>query len=404
MPRRLSQSEFIALLAFLFAAVAFSIDSMLPALPQIAQELTAQDINRAQLVLTSFVLGLGIGTLFTGPLSDAWGRKAVITGGLALYAVAAWYAAHAPTLEGMLAARVVQGMGAAAPRIVGLAMVRDLYKGREMARITSFVMMIFILVPAVAPALGALVISGFGWRGVFYSFIIFAIVNSVWLNIRQEETLSRENRRPLRFATLWNGVKETLSNPTVRIYITVLTLGFAQMFALISTTQQIYADVFDKGDVFTIWFAATALLSGTGTVLNAVMVMRFGMRRIAIAAYGAQTIISGLILAGTLAGVIPPVLAFPVFFFWSVSIFFMAGVTFGNLTALALEPLGHIAGLASSVVGAISTILAAFIAAPIGLMFDGTIVPLLAGALICSAIAFMLMRRTVEPEAEPSAH
>ncbi|MEN8888498.1 MAG: multidrug effflux MFS transporter [Celeribacter marinus] len=398
MPRKLAQPEFVALMAMLTATVALSVDSMLPGIPLIASELTPHDVNRAQLVLTAFVLGLGIGTLINGPLSDRFGRKAVIIGGLTVYAAAAVLAATAPTLETLLAARVIQGLGAAAPRVVTMALIRDLYKGREMARISSFIMMIFILVPAVAPALGALIMLGFGWRGIFGSFVVFAALSGLWLIIRQEETLPKAERRALSMATLIAGTKETFSHRSVQIYTLVLMLGFGQMFGLLSSIQQIYGEVFDKADSFPIWFAAQALISGVGTLMNAKYVVRLGMRRIALSAYIGQIAISSVVLILIGSGLLPDALAFPVFFAWSVSVFFMAGVTFGNIIALSLERLGHVAGIASSLVQGISTIGAVLIAAPIGLAFNGTVIPLTLGTLICSLVAFLLLRRTVDAE------
>ncbi|WP_417248777.1 multidrug effflux MFS transporter [Celeribacter sp.] len=399
MPRRLSQPEFIALLALLSATVAFSMDSMLPALPEIAQTLSPDAPNRAQLILTSFMFGLGLGTLLAGPLSDAFGRRTVIVGGLALYAVAAILTMTVQSLDSLVALRVIQGLGAAAPRVVSTAMVRDLYQGREMARLQSFVMMIFILVPAVAPAIGAVIISGFGWRGVFGSFAVFAAISTFWLMSRQEETLPRENRRPLSISKLIAGTRETLSNASVRIYIAALTLGFGQMFGLLSSIQQIYGEIFDRADSFPMWFALQALISGFGTFFNARFVVTLGMRRIALSAYATQIAISSIVLVITLSGLLPDGLAFPVFFFWSVSVFFMAGVTFGNLISLALEPLGHLAGLGASVTQGIATVLAVLIAAPIGLAFNGTLVPILIGTLLCSGGAFLLLRRTIDTPA-----
>ncbi|MCB1399062.1 MAG: MFS transporter [Rhodobacteraceae bacterium] len=383
------------MLAMLFATIAFSIDAMLPALPQIAAELTPDRINSAQLVLTSFVLGMGVGTFLSGPISDATGRKVAITAGFAIYMVAAVVAARAQTLESLLIARFVQGLGAAGPRIVALAMVRDIYSGREMARVTSFVMMVFILIPAVAPAIGQGIIAMTGWRGVFWAFVLFGLVAAIWLNLRQPETLPPERRRPLRPAPLWSAAREVLANREVRIYIAVLTLGFGQMFALLSSAQQLFA-AYGQGPRFPMWFALMALLSGSGTVLNARFVMRLGMRRIATDAYLMQICSSTLTLALLLSGILAGNWAFAVIFLWSVTVFFMAGVTFGNLNALAMQEMGHIAGMAASVVAAISTVAAVAVAAPVGLMFNGTATPIVLATLICSGVAWLLMRRTMD--------
>lgn len=388
--------EFIAMLALIFASIAFSIDSMLPALPQIARELTPDDVNRAQLVLTAFVAGLGGGLFIAGPLSDAFGRKRIIVIGFAIYAVGAVAAVFAPSLEMLLAARVLQGIGAAGPRIVSLALVRDLYQGREMARITSFVMMIFILVPAVAPSLGAVIIHFAGWRGVFGAFVVLALVGSTWLSLRQVETLPPARRRPLRLKTLISGAREVLGHPQVRLVAVVMTLGFGQMFALLSSAQQLFSETYGKGESFPLWFAGMALLSGTGTMLNARYVMRLGMRRIVTAAYAMQVVVSGVMLVLLTTGLLPPGLAFPAFFLWAVSVFFMAGVTFGNLNAMALQHMGHLAGMAASVVAAVSTLGAVLIAAPVGQLYDGTVLPMVVATLACSGLALWLMRRVIE--------
>ena len=391
--QRLPLPEFIAMLAFLFATIAFSIDAMLPALPDIAADLTPDNVNRAQLILTTFVAGMGLGTLFAGPLSDALGRKRTITIGFGIYIAATIAAIYADSLELLLVARFVPGLGAAGPRIVGLALVRDLYEGREMARISSFVMMIFIMIPAVAPTLGAGIIAISDWHGVFLAFIAFAVIGALWLNIRQAETLPPAARRPLRIGTLYAAAREVLSDRQVMLATLILTLGFGQMFGLLSSAQQLFGETYGKGENFHLWFAAMALLSGSGTVLNATFVMRFGMRRIAKWAYVMQTIVSGLALTLILSGVLPQGLEFPVFFFWAVSVFFMAGVTFGNLNALALQRMGHIAGMAASIVAAISTLAAVLIAAPVGLLYNGTAIPAITATLICSGLAWALMRR-----------
>lgn len=391
--KRLPLPEFIAMLAFLFATIAFSIDAMLPALPEIATALTPDNVNRAQLILTAFVAGMGLGTLFAGPLSDAIGRKPAITLGFAIYAAAAVAAIFANSLEFLLICRFVQGLGAAGPRIVGLALVRDLYEGREMARISSFVMMIFIIVPALAPSLGQAIIWFAGWHGVFGAFLFFALIGALWLNLRQAETLPPERRRPLSVTSLSSAAREVLSNRQVMLATVIMTLGFGQMFGLLSSAQQLFGEAYGRGDSFPLWFAAMALLSGAGTVLNVVYVVKVGMRKMAKWAYIMQTVVSSVMLVIFLSGMLPPALEFPFFFIWAVSVFAMAGVTFGNLNALALQHMGHIAGMAASIVAALSTIAATLIAAPIGLAYNGTAIPIMIATLICSGLAWFLMTK-----------
>jgi DHA1 family bicyclomycin/chloramphenicol resistance-like MFS transporter len=389
---RLSQVEFIALIAMLFATIAFSIDAMLPALPQIAEELTPDNVNAAQLIITSFVLGMGVGTFFAGPLSDALGRKPVIIGGALLYAIGAAAAWAAPTLELMLLARVVQGLGIAAPRIVSIAMIRDMFAGREMARVVSFAMMVFMLVPAVAPAVGKVIIDTFGWRQLFIAFVVFAAIGVTWLGLRQPETLAVEHRRPLRAGPLWAALKEVFSHRVIVISILVQTLLFGALFGSLSSTQQIFADTFGVTDTFPLWFAVIAVCAGTANFVNARLVVRLGMRYLITAALGGQLIVSAIFALVTALGLWPDAAYFWAYLFWATSVFFITGLTIGNLNALALEPVGHIAGMAASMTAAISTVLAVGLAVPIGLAFDGTPVPLMAAVTLLCAIGLALMR------------
>lgn len=390
MASRMSRGEFIALIAMMFATIAFSIDSMLPALPEIGAQLSPDDVNKAQLILTSFVLGMGVGTFFTGPISDAVGRKPVIYGGASLYIVASAIAWASSSLELVLAARVLQGLGAAGPRVVAMAIIRDLYSGREMARIISIAMMIFTLVPAAAPMLGAGVIALVGWRGIFVSFILFAAIVMIWMTLRLPESLPVEQRRPFRLSLMIAAVREMLTHPTVRLSILVQTLCMGVLFTMLTMVQPIYDVIHDRADSFPFWFGFVALISGSASLLNAAIVVRVGMRRIVTWALGAQILITlGVIVMNM--GQLSPGASFGLFVFWQTTVFFMAGVTLGNLNAIAMEPMGHIAGMAASVIGSISTVLAAAIAAPVGLLFDGSITPLATGLLIMCIIGFGLM-------------
>jgi DHA1 family bicyclomycin/chloramphenicol resistance-like MFS transporter len=398
MPRRLSQPEFIAMIAMLFATIAFSIDAMLPALPEIGQELSPGELNRAQLILTSFVLGMGVGTFFTGPLSDAFGRKPVIMAGALLYCLSAAAAWAAQSLELLLAARFLQGLGAAGPRVVAIAIVRDLYEGRQMARLMSLVMLIFTLVPAIAPTLGAGIIALVGWRGIFGAFLGFSVVSTIWVGLRQSETLPAGARRPLRAPVLGAAVIEVFSTPMVRLSIAVQTLCMAMLFAVLSSTQQVYDITYGRGDSFPLWFAFTAFIAASASVINAALVVRLGMRYLVTLALGGQIVLSALMLLISLTGPWPHAIAFPAWFIWTTSVFFMVGLTMGNLNALAMEPMGHIAGMAASIISAMATVVSVILAAPVGLAFDGTPLPLATAVLIFGVIAFALIRRMARLE------
>ncbi|MDW3225660.1 MAG: multidrug effflux MFS transporter [Paracoccaceae bacterium] len=376
-------------MAMMFATIAFSIDAMLPALPNIAQELTPDDPTRAPLIMTAFVLGMGIGTFFTGPLSDAFGRKSVMICGAVIYIAASVIAWASSSFEVVIAARIVQGLGAAGPRVVSMAVIRDLFSGREMARIVSIVMMIFTLVPGVAPTLGYVIISYSDWRGIFAAFIVFSLISVVWVILRLPETLAKENRRPLKLHLIVGAVREMFAHPVVRLSIFVQTLCLSMLFTVLMLIQPIYEHVYDKQDSFHFWFGGIALVSAIASFLNALLVVRLGMRRLITVALGIQIVLSITVLISneTLG-----TSSFAVFAIWQAYVFFQAGLTIGNLNAIALEPMGHIAGMAASVIGAVSTVLAAVIASPIGLLFDGTIRPLVGAILMMALLAYVLMR------------
>ena len=387
-----SQTEFIAIVAMLFATIAISIDAMLPALPQIAATLSPHAPNAAQLVVTSFVFGMGLGTLFTGPLSDAFGRKRVIMFGSALYASAALACYFAPTLETLLIARVIQGIGSAAPRTVSIAMVRDLFKGREMARVLSFAMMIFTLVPAIAPLMGQAIIAAANWHAIFLAYIAFSAITMLWMGLRQPETLPPENRRPLHLTTLWAATRELVHHRVIVISTLLQTLTLAALFATLSSMQGIFETRFDRAETFPQWFALIALASMSGSFLNSRIVMTLGMRRVVIVTYTLQAALTLTFLALIGFGLMPDALAFPAHLMWCIGLFSMMGLTMGNLNALAMEPVGHIAGLAASVISSIATVGSVLLAIPIGLAFNGTVLPLLTGVAVLLCLALVLMR------------
>jgi MFS transporter, DHA1 family, multidrug resistance protein len=260
-----------------------------------------------------------------------------------------------------------------------------------MAQIMSFVMMVFMIVPAAAPALGAVVIAGYGWRGVFWTFLVFAVVAGTWVLLRQPETLAVESRRPLRISTLLAGVRVVLTNRIALASIAAQTMVYGALFGTLSSVQPIFAQTFDREASFPAWFALIALCSSGASLTNALLVRRLGMLRVIVAVFAVLVVLSAVMAGLTLAGGMAPQMAFVVFFIWVTAVFAMAGMTIGNLNALAMEPMGAIAGLAASVILAVPTILGAIIAAPLGLAFDGTPGPLALGITVCVGMALAIM-------------
>jgi len=395
--RPLPQIELVMLLAALMSMMAFSIDSIMPALPEIAREFIPGAPSRAQLTISAFVLGTGVGQIFIGPFSDSFGRRPALVLGVALFITGALAARVAGNLDALLAFRFVQGLGAASSRIVSQALMRDLYSGREQARIGSLVFTFFVVIPALAPLIGQwVVLATGGWRGLFSVYFGIGVAVLTWFLLRQPETLAPENRRPFRLAPVFSAAVEVLRTPVALRYLVVASLAFGQLLGYINSAQQVFTGALDAGTRFPLYFAGIALLSGLSGFLNARVVMRLGMRPLARIAFGSQAVIATLVWASWHWGLVdlldtPAQLG--LYIIWSVTLFFINGMTFGNITALAMEPLGHIAGTASAVIGALSSVLAICIAAPIGLSFDGTPRALLLGVALCSAFAFWLVHR-----------
>ena len=391
------QREFVVMMAMLFASIALSIDAMLPALPAIAAEMSPGAENRVQLVIGLFFAGMGFGTLVAGPVSDAIGRKLTLLICAATFLVGAALCAVSPSLNWLLAARFLQGLGASGPRSVGMAMVRDLHKGRDMARIVSLVMMIFALVPAVAPLMGQAILLIGNWRLIFVAFIVFATFANLWVALRQPETLAPAARRRLSPGLLLAAARELVSHRLALISVLCQSLSLACLVATLSSQQGIFDQHFGRAASFPAWFAVIALCSILGSFVNSRMVVRIGMRGMVIWTYGGQLALTAVVLGLTVTGLMPEALAFPAHILWSIGIFAMMGLTMGNLNAMAMEDLGHIAGFAASVITATSTVLSVLIAVPVGLAFNGTAVPLMTGVALFAALAVALMTRAHKP-------
>ena len=390
---RISTAEFVAIMAMLVATVAISIDGLLPALSIIAEELTPLRPNNAQIILSSFVAGMAIGTLIVGPLSDSYGRKPIIYGGAFIYILTSVVCVVSQSLELILVARFLQGIGASAPRVVAQALVRDFYKGREMARISSFIMIVFALVPAVAPLLGSFVMFAFDWRAIFFMFIAFVAISTIWMGLRINETISEENRVKFNLRNLIAAFREVLSHPLILSAVITLVFAYSILFIGIFLIQPVFERVFGRPESFPYWFAAIALLAASSSYVNARLVRRLGMRMLTNIAFRTQVGLSTIILLVFGLGYFDGEFGFFCFLFWMFSIFFQAGLTMGNLTALAMEPVGHIAGTAASLISAIATIGSVFLAAIVGQFFDGTPIAMIVGITLFASFGAVSAHR-----------
>ena len=397
----LGAGEFVPLIALLMALVALSIDAMLPALPAIGNDLGAAQRNDVQLVVTALFLGLGFGQLLFGPLSDYIGRKPAICAGLALFMAGCIVSILAPTFEWMLAGRVLQGIGVAAPRIVTVALVRDQYEGRRMARIMSFAMAVFILVPTLAPALGQSILLIADWRAIFATLFAAAAVAGIWFALRQPETLPAERRMRFSLRTLAQSAAEVLRIRSSLGYTLAIGFVFAPFVAYLSAAQQIFQDAYGVGALFPVYFGGLALAFGASALANGHLVMRYGMRRLSSVAAVGATLVSLASFAGAFAfdGLLPLWM-----FVVSLMLVFAAiGLLYGNLNALAMQPLGHVAGVGAALVAMLSTLISVPLGGLIGYSFDGTLYALLGSFALFGAATYAAIQWAARG-AEPSAH
>lgn len=380
--------ELIALIALLISLIAMSIDGVLPALAPMAEDLVLTDPNARQFTITVFLLCLAGAQLVVGPLSDSIGRVPTIFIGLGLYLVGCLLAATATDYTTLLIGRAVQGVGAAAPRIVANAVVRDRYEGREMAQTLSLVMTLFILMPILAPSVGQAVEWAFGWRAIFWGYFAVACTVAVWAAFRLPETLAATHRRRFHPQAIGQAAKEVLSHRATLGYTLAMAAAFACFMGYIASAQQILQELYGLGDLFVVAFGLLAASVGVSAFINSRLVMRFGMHRLIFTGLIGQIAASAALLLLTLAtGGVPP---FPALFATLLPAFFCVGVIFGNLNALAMQPMGHIAGTAASLIGAISTALATALGAIVAQAYNETVTPLAIGFLVFSGSSLAL--------------
>ena len=386
--RRLSLQEFVLLFASLISLTALAIDIVLPAYPQLAQHFNAdiqQDVPR---VVTLFIFGMVFGELLFGPLSDAFGRKSAIVSGLFIFVLGSLVCMMATSLEWLWLGRILQGIGVSGPKIGSRALIRDQYQGDAMARVMSQMMIIFILVPMVAPAIGQALLWVVPWQGLFVVLLVQAISAGTWLILRQPETLQPEKRIAFSLTNWWQSTQLFLRDFPVMAYTAVAGFTFGGQLIYLSLCQNIFFDVYGVSEWFPVYFAALAFAIGLASLVNSFLVMKLGMAVLALTSQGLLLLTSSLLLIWTVLFQVPGLFTFMIIAFVML---FCVGLLFGNINALAMQSLGRIAGVGASLIAAISSALAVLVSSLVGGFYQGSLVPLAFGFFLCSTVSLLLL-------------
>ena len=381
--------EFVVVIASIMALNPLAMDMMLPALPDIASAFHITTANQPQEVLSAFLVGFGVGQFIMGPLSDRFGRRPVLIDGMALYCIASLLAIMASSFETLLLARVLQGLGTSATRVIATSIVRDCYAGRRMASVMSLAMMVFIAVPVIAPSLGQAIMLLTQWRGIFIVLMLYGVLALIWSAVRMPETLPVAERKSLAVRDVLGAFRQTVTNRQTLGY--ALAAGSVQgsLFAFVFSSQQAFTEIYRLGHYFPLAFAAVAIGVAVAGFLNARFVGRVGMRIISHGALIGFVAVAGMMLLA----VKTQALSLPLFMALTALMMFAFGLMFANFTSLAMEPQGHIAGTASSLYGSITTLLGIGIGTTVGQDYDGTLLPFATGFFLCAlaSLAIVLM-------------
>lgn len=380
--------EFIVLAASFMSLAALSIDALLPALGVISEDLQVASRNHTQFLIGGIFAGMASGQLIWGPLSDALGRRKILFAGIAIYLVGSVIGYMGESLDIVMIGRFIQGLGVGAPHVCAVSIVRDKYAGRQMAKLMSMIMMIFMAVPALAPSVGQAVMVAFDWRGIFLLYIVYALIIGTWIFFRLEETLPKEKRIPFHVKNIAAGFREVFTTRRSMFYTICMGICFGSLIGYLNSSQQIFQDQFGTGDMFAVYFGALAGTVIVSSMLNSRFVERLGMRYIAMRAFVAIIMASTMFLAAHAFVEIE----LWMFLGYAAVMFFCFGLIFGNMNALAMEPMGHIAGIAAAVIGAVSSVMSLTIGAVIGQMYDGTLVPMTSGFLLLGLAAITMMK------------
>jgi|TARA_B110000858_G_scaffold24482_1_gene24860 DHA1 family bicyclomycin/chloramphenicol resistance-like MFS transporter len=387
--RQKSEFEFIVIMAALMSLVSLAIDALLPAITNIGDTIGITDATNNQLLITMIFLGLGFGQLISGPLSDSYGRKPIIYIGFIVFAFASLICVFSTSLEMMIVGRIAQGIGLSAPRTISIAMIRDRFSGNYMAKVMSFVVAIFILVPVVAPALGKIMLDLYGWQSIFYSQLLFGLAVMLWLWKRQPETLKKENKRDFKLSLLIAGLKEFIKHKNAVIFTFFSGCITGSFMVYLSASQVIFEQQYNLKDEFPFIFAGIALFIGIATFLNGTLVVRLGMFKL-VSIFTIIFTLIPFVYIFLYSGETNPSIYVLVTFFGLQ--FFAIAFLFGNTRALAMEPIGHIAGIGAAINGFVSTIMAVPIAIWIGSFINTTALPLFIGFFVCGVIALLLIQ------------
>lgn len=381
------QKEFIALMAILMSLVALTIDSILPALSELGRSLNVQNANDTQLVLSGVFFGMAFGLMIYGPLSDSFGRKPALYLGIGIFIIGDLISIFAQDFSLMVFGRIAQGFGAASCRVVTTAMIRDKFEGQKMGQVMSLIMVIFIIVPALAPTVGQLILYVAHWRAIFVFVLAVAAIALALLYFRQNETLSNKNKREFSAQSIYQGIKETLSHPVSRLYMLASGLIFGSFIGYLSSSQQILQLHYQTGESFALYFGVLAIAIGLSSFANSKLVMRFTMEKLCTAALLTLTLLS----AGCMFYLQSYDVGLILFMIYLSLTFFCFGILFGTLNTLAVSPLGHMAGLATSVISSVQTLISVAIGASIGAAYNDSIEPLVVGFLGCGLGALILV-------------
>ena len=381
--------EFVVLFGLINSLAALGIDALLPAMRVLEGAMNVTEPNRIQLVVSMFILGAVFGELVAGPLADAYGRKIIVLSGLGIFFAGSIVSMMAVDLDQLLLGRIIQGFGVSGPKIASRAMIRDQFSGDAMARIMSFIFMVFILVPMIAPAIGQWAMNIAGWEAIFIMYLIMAGIGFLWLSIRQGETLLPEKRLPLSASTIFRNVGLIIQNKRVMAYTISVGFVFGGIINYLGIAQALFFDIYGIDQQFPLYFAMLAGGIGLSLFANSQLVMHFGMYRISIVAQLGLIVLSSALFAVTyITGQAPSLF---IFMACGMGMFFCCGFLFGNLNSMAMNKVGRVAGLGASVVTSFSSIISVGIAYVLGLFYDQTIIPLLTGFLTGGVVGMALL-------------